>query len=433
MRILITFIILIFYNSSYSDSLNIIRDAEIENLLKDISKILIKDTELDKQELNFFIDNKKYINALVTPNKQFFFTTELLLKSKTVDDLAGVISHEVGHVIGGHFQKRQMALEKNSIVNFLSSILAVGAIAGGAYEAGSAILMGGKHLSTAKLLAFSRSQESLADQTAIRLLKNNGFSLQGIINVFEQIQRNERFKKFNPYFLTHPLSSERIKNIRLNMDEQVTKKYADLNYRFNLAKAKLNGFFLKKEQLDSIYSDRGTIEFLYANALNSYRIGKINNAITFIDKCIESDSMNPYFYELKGQIFFENGKFEKAINSFLIANSMLPSEKSFELFLAKSLYHSGENKNREKSINLLLSYIKKDEFPIDAWHYLGLNYGKLNMLDYSSYAFAEKYVLINKIDNAKIHLNRAKKITKNKVLLKKLKDIEYEINKKEMK
>ena len=55
------------------------------------------------------------------------------------------------------------------------------------------------------------------------------------------------------------------------------------------------------------------------------------------------------------------------------------------------------------------------------------------MLDYSSYAFAEKYVLINKIDNAKIHLNRAKKITKNKVLLKKLKDIEYEINKKEMK
>ncbi len=430
MRILTTFIIFIFFNSVKANSINVIRDAEIENFLTDISKILVQGTQLEQDTLSFYIDNQKYINAMVTPDKKFFFTTELLLKSKSVDDLAGVISHEIGHVIGGHFQKRQMAMEKNSVINILSSILAVGAIAGGASDVGSALLMGGQHLSTAKMLAFSRSQESLADQTAIRLLKKNGFSLQGLINVFKEIQRNEKLKKINPYFLTHPLSNERIRNIVINLENQKVRQYQGLNIRFKLAKAKLNGFFLKEEQLDILYPKKNELESLYAYALNSYRIGKIRKAMILINKCIEFDNNNPYFFELKGQMLYENGDFNKAIKAFNASTTILPDEKGFKLFLAKSLYHSNKKINQEKSIQLLLTYIKKDEFPIDAWHYLGLNYGKLKKLDYSSYAFAEKYLLIGKFDSAKIHLDRARKITKDPFLRKKLLDLEYEMKKK---
>ncbi|MEE2695058.1 MAG: M48 family metalloprotease [Pseudomonadota bacterium] len=430
MRILITFVILGFFSTLKANSLNIIRDAEIENLFNDLGKILVKDTSLEGQKLSFFIDNKNYINALVTPDKKFFFTTELLLKSKGVNDLAGVISHEIGHIIGGHFQKRQEAMKKTSAISILSSILAIGAIAGGATDAGTALLMGGQHISRAKLLAFSRSQESIADQTAIRLLKKNGFSLQGLINVFQQIQRNERLKKVNPYFLTHPLSNERIKNIKKNLDNQKITKYKDLEHRFSLAKAKLNGFFLKTEQIDRIYPQKNSLETTYAYALNSYKIGKVNQAIELVNRCIEIDSENPYFYELKGQMYFEKGDFHQAVESFKTSNSLLPEEKAFKLFLAKSLYHSGYKVNQKRSIDLLWSYIKKDEFPIDAWHYLGLNYGKLKKLDYSSYAFAEKYLLIEKFENAKTHIKKAKNITKDAVLLKKLSDLEHELKKK---
>ncbi len=432
MRILITFVIISFFSFIVkANSINVIRDAEIENLLSDISEILVKNTALDNKNLKFYLDHKNYINALVTPDKKFFFTTELLLKSRGIDDLAGVISHEIGHIIGGHFQKRQMAMEKNSVISILSSILAVGAIASGAYEAGSAILMGGQHISRAKQLAFSRSQESLADQTAIRLLKENGFSLQGLINIFEQLQRNEKIKKINPYFLTHPLSTKRIRNIKMNIENKLTKKYEKLEYRFKLVKAKLNGFFLKSEQIEFLYSDKTKLESLYAYALHNYKIGKINDAISLVNHCIKIDSKNPYFYELKGQMYYESGQFNKAIKSFSNSQSLLPVEKGFKLFLAKSFYHSKKKENYKKSIDLLWSYIKKDEFPVDAWHYLGLNYGKLRKLDYSSYSFAEKYVLINKFDNAKIHIDKAKKITKDPILLKKLADLEYEINKKQ--
>ena len=161
MRILITFFIVVFFCSSNANSLNLIRDAEVENFLNEISRILTKDTELEKDNLNFYIDNQKYINAFVTPDKNFFFTTELLLKSKEVDDIAGVISHEIGHIIGGHFQKRQIQVEKTTAISVLSSLLAVGAIAGGAVEAGSALLMGGQQLGNAKLLSFQGTKNLL--------------------------------------------------------------------------------------------------------------------------------------------------------------------------------------------------------------------------------------------------------------------------------
>ncbi len=430
MRILITFLILSFFSLVNANSIKIIRDAEVENFLKEISNILTENTELEKDNLTFFVDNQKYINAFVTPDRKFFFTTELLLKSKSIDDIAGVISHEIGHVMGGHFQKRQLEMQKTAAISVLSSILAVGAIAGGAYEAGSALLMGSQQISNARLLSFSRNQESLADQTAIRLLKKSGFSLQGLINVFEQLQRNERIKKVNPYFLTHPLSIERIKNIKLNSEKQILKEYSELNHRFNLIKAKLNGFFLKKEQLEIYYPNPDKIESMYANALNNYRLGKFEKAFTQITKCIELYPKNPYFHELKGQMLYESGKFKEAVKSFKISSAILPNEKEFKLFLAKSLYHSSNSVNHSKSIELLWDYVKKDEFPVDAWHYLGLNYGKLKKLDFSSYAFAEKYVLVNKINNAKIHIKKAKEITKNKILMKKINDLEYQINKK---
>ena len=72
MRILITFVIIFFYSSIKATSINVIRDAEIENLLEDISKVLVKGTQLENDVLTFYLDNQRFINALVTPDKKFF-------------------------------------------------------------------------------------------------------------------------------------------------------------------------------------------------------------------------------------------------------------------------------------------------------------------------------------------------------------------------
>ena len=72
------FIILLVITFSFfsvkSSNLNIIRDAETENFLKEISYILIKDNNLELNNLNFFIDNKDFINAFVIPGQKIFLT-----------------------------------------------------------------------------------------------------------------------------------------------------------------------------------------------------------------------------------------------------------------------------------------------------------------------------------------------------------------------
>jgi predicted Zn-dependent protease len=434
MRSFIIFLLTTFSLSvSHSSELNIMRDAETENLFKEISRQLIKDNNLNLGEINFFIDNKEYVNAFVIPGQKIFITKGLIIESKGLEDIAGVIAHEIGHIVGGHFSNKMKAMEKSSMINIISSILAAGAIAAGAGQAGTAILLGGQKLGSASFLSFSRTQESLADQNAIRLLKKSGFSLQGILNVFKVLEKNESLKKINPYLLTHPLSSERKKYVEFNLKDQKLKNFKNLENKFLLVKAKVHGFFLNDRDLQFLYPKKESIQSLYAYSLRYYKIGKIKDALLSIQKCINLDKKNPYFYELKGQIFFENGMINKSIVAFRKAKELKSDEKSFNLFLAKSLYHSKQKKLREESIKLLWSYIKNDDFPYDAWHYLGLNYGKLKKHDYSSYALAEKYLLVNELNNAKMHIQRAKRISNDPVLINKISDLEKEIIKRESK
>ena len=161
-----------------------------------------------------------------------------------------------------------------------------------------------------------------------------------------------------------------------------------------------------------MYANRSTIESFYAFALRNYRVGKIDKALKLINQCIKIDNKNPYFFELKGQILFENGMIIESIPQFRKAIELNPSEKAFRLFLAKSLHHKNEETSYLESIKILWSYIKEDDFPYEAWHYLGLNYGKLKKHDFSSYALAEKYLLVNEIKMLKYTFNELKDLQK---------------------
>ena len=72
----------IFSTKCLSQNLNVVRDAETENLFKEIAIELMKDSNLMQINLNFFIDNQDFINAFVLPGQKIFLTTRLLIESK---------------------------------------------------------------------------------------------------------------------------------------------------------------------------------------------------------------------------------------------------------------------------------------------------------------------------------------------------------------
>ena len=128
MRAFFFFLVTIFFYRVNANNLNIIRDAETENFLKEISLTLVKDNNLELDNLKFFVDNKDFINAFVIPGQKIFITKGLIMKSKQTEDIAGVIAHEIGHILGGHFSNKIKTMEKASMISIISSILAAGAM-----------------------------------------------------------------------------------------------------------------------------------------------------------------------------------------------------------------------------------------------------------------------------------------------------------------
>lgn len=432
----ILIVLILNFNLAFSKNINLIRDAEIENFIYDLSLPILKSANLEKKNINFYIDQQSFINAFVTFGNNIFVTTELLSKVKNVDQIAGVIAHEIGHLKGGHLNKRLNQGENSLLNSVLSGILAAGAIAAGSSEAGGAILMGSEHIKRQNLLSFSRKQESYADQAAIKYLKSSNYSVKGMVDLFTLLAQNERFSNINTYSLTHPLSKERKKIIKLHLYEnEVLQTHKLLNQRLKLIQAKLIGFTIDTDKISKYFPENKlSKESCYANSIKNYRLGKITKSLDFINACINLDNKNPYFHELKGQILYENAQTYKSINSFKNAQMLKNDEKFFNLALAKAYYSSGKKANYMKSIQLLKKYVEEDKFPVEAWHYMALSYGKLKNFSFSALALAEKFLLLNDLKNAKQQIKKIEKLNdKNPEVISLVNDIKNIITRREKK
>ena len=432
----IFFIILVFkFEIIDARNINIVRDAETEIFLRELSLPLLKEANINPETINFYISHDERINAFVTKGYNIFITTELLLNTTNYHQIAAVIAHEIGHITGGHFSKQISASKDSAFINILSSILAIGAYASGSSSAGTALLMGGQHIGKQRSLMFSRNQESFADQAAMKFIEKTGYSLRGLYDLLGMLEKRQRMVKQNPYNLTHPLSRERRQIVfeKLKTDDTKIKENSELQKKFKFIQAKLIGFLLDEEIIEIYYpkSDQ-SIESKYAKTLNLYKRGKIKDALKKIDECILLDSQNEFFYELKGQMLFESGDFESSVKSYENALKINKTAKYFHYSIGKSLYHTDKKKNILDSIIYFEFYKKNSLFPVDALHYLALSHAKIGNFVSSSISLSEKFLLLNDLKNAKLHLEKAKKFEiADKKIKNLISDLDFLIKQKE--
>lgn len=374
-----------------------IRDTEIERIIRGYADPVLEAAGIPPKSVDIYLLNDPSINAFVTRGSDMYIHTGLLVQADRPAQVIGVIAHETGHIAGGHVARMGDAFAAAAMPMLITMGLGLIAMAAGSPDAGMALLTSGQHIAERTILRHSRIQESAADQAAVTYLTRIGQSARGLLEITEKFRHMEILsaQKQNPYVRTHPLSSDRIAALS---ERTKNSPYADVLeskeqvFEFEMMKAKLYGFLNRPELTFYRYPASDTsMPARYARAVAYYRIPEVDKALAEIDSLIADQPNNPYFQELKGQIFFETGRAAEAIPYHNKSVELLPDAPLLRINLAQAMIATEDSGLNAAAIRHLETAILSEQENSFAWHQLAVAYARQGKIGKADLATAERH------------------------------------------
>ncbi len=371
----------------------VIRDTEIENLLRDYTRPILKVAGLAQQNVEVVLINDPSFNAFVADGRRIFINTGALVDSTTPNQIIGVLAHETGHIAGGHLARRREQIAGAQTMAVVAMLLAAGGVA-----AGAASGAGGGNLSNAaagavlapqemirrSLLAYQRSEEQSADRSAVSYLTATQQSAKGMLETFERFQNDQLFlsQRVDPYLLSHPMARERIaalEELAKKSPYYNTKDPPALQARHDMMRAKLVAFSERPDVVARRYPiNDNSMPALYARAISAYRYGSVSGAVAQIDSLIAKEPGNPYFQELKGQALLESGRAGEALAPLRKAVAMTNGAPLIRAMLGQALVESGNPAYTDEAIRELVQATQRDPDSAGGWRSLAKAYDRKN-------------------------------------------------------
>ncbi|HXS48580.1 MAG TPA: M48 family metalloprotease [Sphingomicrobium sp.] len=374
----------------------VLRDTETELLFKEMSLPLIKAGGLDPKSVKVVLLNDPEINAFVSQGQTVYLQSGLIEAADNVNQVQGVVAHELGHVIAGDSIRSGEGAKHATGISVLSLILGAAAIAAGAGDAAMGIMMAGQRAALGDMLAFTRVQESTADATGARLLSGAGVSGKGMLQFFNKLQ-NEEYRLAiydkDSFDRDHPLNSERIEALRQKlMSDPAWNKPIDpaLETRFERVKAKLLGFIDPKQAVLKYPESDQSVPAHYARAY-AYHLGAYpDKAEAEADALLAIDPHDPFFLELKGQMLLEDGKPKDAVPPLREATKLSGDAPLIAAMLGHALVETNDPKNFQEAKQILKVAVNRDNEDPFAWYELGIIYDREGDQARASLATAER-------------------------------------------
>lgn len=369
----------------------LLRDTEIEQLLRDYTRPILRAAGLEKQNIQVVIINDSSFNAFVADGRRIFVNYGALMQSQTPNQLIGVLAHETGHLAGGHLAKLREELARAQTQMIVAMLLGVGAMVAGARSGssnGSASNIGAAAISAPQaimqntLLSYQRQQEENADRAGVKFLTATSQSAKGMYETFKRFSNDSLFaaRGADPYMQSHPMPAERVaalEELARSSPYWNTKDDAALQLRHDLMRAKTSGFM---EQQDTVFRryppSNDSLPARYARAIATYLHGDLHSAVTQIDGLIQAQPNNPYFHELRGQALLEGGKPAEAIAPLRRAVQLSNNAPLIEMLLGQALVASDNKAYTEEAIAILRAAVTREtEAPL-GYTQLAMAYGR---------------------------------------------------------
>lgn len=167
------------------------------------------------------VADSSIVNALATPGGRILVFRGLIAKAKAPDEVAGVLAHEMAHVINRH--------PTQGMINSIgwSSLMSI--FTGGATLSNEAMARFAAHLATS---AYTRDLEAEADAGAVDMVTESGIGTDGMANFFRTIQKEEiKGLTLPPYLATHPQTEDRIKAIEAKKSTAKAQALSDAEWK----------------------------------------------------------------------------------------------------------------------------------------------------------------------------------------------------------
>lgn len=379
---------------------SILRDAETEALLADMSRELILAAGLLPSNVNVVVINDRSINAFVAGTQDVYIHSGLIEAADNANEVQGVIAHELGHIALGHSITRSENASKAGNITILSLLLGLAAVAAGAGEAGLGIIGAGQQAAMGKFLAHTRGEESGADVAGAKYLSQAGLTGKGSLAFFKKLQ-NLEFRLAIPqedsYNRSHPLSGERItllQEIYENDPAYNTPLDPALEARFQRVKAKLVGYVSEPAETLRDYPESDqSVPARYARAYAWHKSAYPEKALAEVRSLLAEAPDDPYFLEIYGQILLESGRPKEAIAPLQKAVASTNAQSLIAGVYGHALIASEDPANLPEAERVLKAAVARDAENPFAWYQLGVVYADRGDTARAALASAERYVL----------------------------------------
>ncbi len=412
----------------------LIKDPTIVRYVNQIGQKILAGMPPQPFNYRFYIVKEDVYNAFAIPAGHIFIHSGLLAAMESEDELAGILGHEISHVVHRHISKRIDRSKKIDLATMAGVVAGIFlGIASGDSNAAQAMTIGSAAAGQTATLAYSREDESQADRYGLQYIIKAGYDPQGLLTTLRRIRSKQWFgsEQIPTYMMTHPAVEERIASIdswitmNPTQPKAHTAKEAGRGRAFKHINIRLKALYgdsghVLPEFEHALKQSPGDADLAYGYGLALAKAGNRAEAITYLKQALAKNMLDTDILVDLGRVYFQDGKYQEALDSLKGALSTSSTINLDGLFyLGRTQMKMGQYSKAVHSFEALIN--RYDAYP-QAFYFLGEAYGKLDRMPDAHYSLGLYYYNLKQFRTARFHLQRAKKSLNDPAKLKTIED-----------
>jgi predicted Zn-dependent protease len=368
----------------------------------------------------FHVIKEDVYNAFAIPAGHIFIHSGLVAAMESEDELAGILGHEIAHVVNRHISKRIERSKKIDLATMAGMVAGIFlGVASGDPSAAQVMTIGSAAAGQTASLAYSREDETQADQHGLHYIIKAGYDPRGLLTILRKIRSKQWFgsEQVPTYMMTHPAVEERIAAIdtwiTMNPAQSPSKPastavetdFKKIAIRLKALYGETESTLLEFEKALKLHPNDTDLAYGYGLALS--QAGKRSEAVTYLKKALSRNMLDTDILVDLGRIYFYAGRYQEAHDTLRGALSASLSTNPEGLFyMGRTQMAMGQFKEAAHSFESLIDTSENHQ---QAYYFLGETYGKLDRMPDAHYYLGLYYFNKREYRTAHFHLQRAKK------------------------